>query len=175
MSLRFIRSLQFSKYLWFPELKIGRGLSFDMKQTELNAICTHKLLSFIRRSYPYIFIIIFQEKVMFQENNIAFPKNLYSRNRFISNICNIIDWVSKILEIFLLNVNNENLLEYLFSFLYNEYKWSHLIVMNDYNINHTTGPPNTFFLENALKKTVEYFRKFLFLFESTILPVNNRK
>ena len=32
---------------------------------------------------------------------------------------------------------------------------------------------NTFFLENALKKTTEYFLKFLFLFESTILPVNN--
>ena len=28
----------------------------------------------------------------------------------------------------------------------------------------------TFLLENALKKTTEYFLKFLFLFESTILP-----
>ena len=28
------------------------------------------------------------------------------------------------------------------------------------------------FLENALKKTTEYFLKFLFLFESTIFPVN---
>ena len=37
------------------------------------------------------------------------------------------------------------------------------------------GPPNTFFLENALKKSTEYFLKFLFLFENTILPVNNRK
>ena len=27
-----------------------------------------------------------------------------------------------------------------------------------------------FFLENALTKNAEYFRKFLFLFESTILP-----
>ena len=37
------------------------------------------------------------------------------------------------------------------------------------------GPPNNFlFLENALKKTTEYFLKF-FLFESTILPVNNGK
>ena len=38
------------------------------------------------------------------------------------------------------------------------------------------GPPNIFFiLENALKKTTEYFLKFNFLFESTILPVNNGK
>ena len=37
------------------------------------------------------------------------------------------------------------------------------------------GPPNNFFLENALKKTTEYFLKFRFLFESTILPVNNEK
>ena len=40
---------------------------------------------------------------------------------------------------------------------------------------HIQGPPNTFFLENALEKTTEYFPKFLFLFESTILPVNNGK
>ena len=32
-----------------------------------------------------------------------------------------------------------------------------------------------FFLENALKKTTEYFPKFLFLFESTIFPFNNGK
>ena len=32
-----------------------------------------------------------------------------------------------------------------------------------------------FFLENALKKTTEYFLKFFFLFECTILPVNNEK
>ena len=32
-----------------------------------------------------------------------------------------------------------------------------------------------FFLEHALKKTSEYFLKFFFLFESTILPVNNGK
>ena len=38
-----------------------------------------------------------------------------------------------------------------------------------------TGPSNTFFFENALKKTTEYFLKFLFLFESTILPVSNEK
>ena len=38
------------------------------------------------------------------------------------------------------------------------------------------GLPNTFFfLENALKKTTEYCLRFLFLFESTILPVNNGK
>ena len=36
------------------------------------------------------------------------------------------------------------------------------------------GPPNNFFfLENVLKKTTEYFLKFLFLFECKILPVNN--
>ena len=35
------------------------------------------------------------------------------------------------------------------------------------------GQPNTFFLENALKKTTGDFLKFIFLFESTILPVNN--
>ena len=33
----------------------------------------------------------------------------------------------------------------------------------------------SFFLENALKQTTEYFLKFLFLFESTILPFNNGK
>ena len=32
-----------------------------------------------------------------------------------------------------------------------------------------------FFLENDLKKTTKYFLKFLSLFESTILPVNNGK
>ena len=39
------------------------------------------------------------------------------------------------------------------------------------------GPPNNFFiLENTLKKkTAEYFLKFLFLFESKILAVNNEK
>ena len=31
------------------------------------------------------------------------------------------------------------------------------------------------FFENALKKTTEYFLKFLFLFESTIFPVINGK
>ena len=30
-----------------------------------------------------------------------------------------------------------------------------------------------FFLENALKETINHFLKFLFLFESAILPVNN--
>ena len=39
----------------------------------------------------------------------------------------------------------------------------------------SNGSTNTFFLENALKKTTEYFLKFLFLFESTILPINNGK
>ena len=33
----------------------------------------------------------------------------------------------------------------------------------------------TFCLENALKKSTEYFLKFLLLFESAILPVNNEK
>ena len=37
------------------------------------------------------------------------------------------------------------------------------------------GPPNTFFLEYALKKTTKYCLKFLFLFESTNPPVNNGK
>ena len=38
------------------------------------------------------------------------------------------------------------------------------------------GPPNTFlFLENPLKKINEYFLKFPFLFENTILPINNGK
>ena len=32
-----------------------------------------------------------------------------------------------------------------------------------------------FFIEYALKKTTEHFLKFLFLFESPILPVNNGK
>ena len=34
---------------------------------------------------------------------------------------------------------------------------------------------SNFFLEIALKTTAEYFLKFAFLFESTILPVNNGK
>ena len=50
-----------------------------------------------------------------------------------------------------------------------------------YNLPHVTGHMYRvrqipfFFLENALKNTTEYFLKFLFLFESTILPVNNGK
>ena len=32
------------------------------------------------------------------------------------------------------------------------------------------SPNNLFFLKNALKKTCEYFFKFLFLYGSTILP-----
>ena len=40
----------------------------------------------------------------------------------------------------------------------------------------TTGPPNTFFFFwKILKRTYEYFLKFGFFFESTILPVNNGK
>ena len=42
-------------------------------------------------------------------------------------------------------------------------------------INFIKDPPNNFFFENALKNITEYFFKFLFLFESTILPVNNGK
>ena len=34
------------------------------------------------------------------------------------------------------------------------------------------GPPNKFYFENV-KKTNQYLLKFLFLSESTILPVNN--
>ena len=40
---------------------------------------------------------------------------------------------------------------------------------------HSTGSAKYLFLENDLKKTTEYFLKFLFLFENTILPVNNGK
>ena len=37
-------------------------------------------------------------------------------------------------------------------------------------------PPNNFFaLENALRQKTEYFIKFLFVFESTIVPINNEK
>ena len=36
-------------------------------------------------------------------------------------------------------------------------------------------PPNTFFIGKWFKKTTEYFLKFLFLIESSILPVNNGK
>ena len=43
-----------------------------------------------------------------------------------------------------------------------------------YNEN-VQGPQNTFFLENALKKRLNIFTNFFFLFESTILPLNNRK
>ena len=40
---------------------------------------------------------------------------------------------------------------------------------------HSNGSAKYLFSENALKITPEYFLKFLFLFESTILPVNNGK
>ena len=36
------------------------------------------------------------------------------------------------------------------------------------------GPPNNFFCK-CFKKTTKYFLKFLFLFENTILPINNGK
>ena len=41
--------------------------------------------------------------------------------------------------------------------------------------NGTCSVSGTFFLENALKKTTEYLLKFLYLFKSLILPVNNGK
>ena len=41
--------------------------------------------------------------------------------------------------------------------------------------NQIQGPPNNYFFGKCLKKTTEYFLKFLFLFKSTILPVNNGK
>ena len=44
--------------------------------------------------------------------------------------------------------------------------------MYDFVLTHI-GFAKYLFLENALKKTTEYFLKFLFFFESTILPVNN--
>ena len=37
------------------------------------------------------------------------------------------------------------------------------------------GPPNIFFLENALKKAKKIFSQIPFLYESTILLVNNGK
>ena len=38
------------------------------------------------------------------------------------------------------------------------------------------GPPNTiFFFGKCFQKTTEYLLKFLFLIESTILPINNGK
>ena len=37
----------------------------------------------------------------------------------------------------------------------------------------TTGSAKYIFFWKMLKKTIEYFLKFLFLFQSTILPVNN--
>ena len=40
---------------------------------------------------------------------------------------------------------------------------------------NSTGSAKYPFFENALKKATEYFLKFLFLFESTILPVKNGK
>ena len=43
------------------------------------------------------------------------------------------------------------------------------IVSNIFKCNLHTGSAKYLFLENALKKTTEYFLKFLFLFESTIL------
>ena len=53
-----------------------------------------------------------------------------------------------------------------------------LLVFESYFANKIkicTGSGKYLFLENALKKTTEYFLKFLFLFESTILPFNNGK
>ena len=48
------------------------------------------------------------------------------------------------------------------------------VVLGNYSNNYRQTP--FFFLENSLKKkTTEYFFKFLFLFETTILPVNNGK
>ena len=38
-----------------------------------------------------------------------------------------------------------------------------------------TGSAKYLFFEYTLKKTTEYFLKFLFLFESTVLPLNNGK
>ena len=43
------------------------------------------------------------------------------------------------------------------------------------SLSPSAGSETYFFLENALKKSTEYFLKFLFLFESTILPVNSGK
>ena len=40
---------------------------------------------------------------------------------------------------------------------------------------HMQGPPNTFFWKMLKKNYSEYFFKFIFLFESTILSVNNGK
>ena len=46
--------------------------------------------------------------------------------------------------------------------------------MNCYQI-QSTASAKYLFLEKALKKTTIYFLKFLSLFKSTILPVNNGK
>ena len=90
------------------------------------------------------------------------------------------------------------------TFFFNNVKNKLLSIISDYVVNPTTsfvffdlvtgsspcrdhyqvlwqvlllqGPPSNFvFLENALKKTTEYFIKILFLFESTVLPFNNGK
>ena len=45
--------------------------------------------------------------------------------------------------------------------------WVHFVIQRVRQI--------TFFLENAVKKTTISFLNFLFLFKSTILPVNNGK
>ena len=45
-----------------------------------------------------------------------------------------------------------------------------------FTVNAFQGPPNTiFYFGKCFKKTTEYFIKFLFLLESTILSVNNDK
>ena len=41
------------------------------------------------------------------------------------------------------------------------------------DFSNTGSVKQLLFLENALKKTTKYFLKFLFVFESTILLVNN--
>ena len=49
------------------------------------------------------------------------------------------------------------------------------VIILHYFHTYITGSGKYIFFENALKETTEYSLKFLFSFESTILPVNNGK
>ena len=67
---------------------------------------------------------------------------------------------------------------YMYIFLFNLLSNTENIIFENYSIfffkKFVQGPPNTFFWKMLLKKTSKFFSNF-FLFESTILPVNNEK
>ena len=50
-----------------------------------------------------------------------------------------------------------------------------VLAVIDFILNAYKGSAKYLFLENVLKKITEYFLKFLFLFENTILLINDGK